>query len=147
LSVWYLCSRLWQYHSSSYHIDDIIIPEEVRITCFISSIYIFSVYIKKIEVNTFHTIMNDSYSFITHWIFPTSVHINFTPLHSKYQPGHNSAIDAACCHVDVLCIDIYFSVQMFNRNETFLQVWRAKQSPDFCAGMMNGRKIMEKHRL
>ena len=57
---------------------------------------------------------------------PTSVHINFTQLHSKYQPDHNSATAAACCHVDALCIDIYFSLQMLNRNETFLQVWQAK---------------------
>ena len=34
LSLRYLCSRLRQYHSSSYHKDNTFIAEEVRIVCF-----------------------------------------------------------------------------------------------------------------
>jgi len=60
--------------------------------------------------------MANSYSLITLWILPTFVHIKFRPIHNKYKMEHNSAIAGACCHVDVLWIDIYFSLQMLNRN-------------------------------
>ena len=33
LAFWYLCNRLWLYHSSSYHKDNTFIVEEVRIMC------------------------------------------------------------------------------------------------------------------
>jgi hypothetical protein len=57
---------------------------------------------------------------------PKFVSINFILLYSKHQLDHYSAINVSCCYVDVLFIDIYFSLQVLNGNELLLQVWQAK---------------------
>jgi len=78
-----------------------------------------------LELSTLYTIKANRYSFITPWILSTFVHINFILLYSKHQLDHNSATAGAFGHVDVLCIGIYFSLEMLKRNETFLQVQQA----------------------
>jgi len=55
-------------------------------------------------------------------MLPTFVHINFTLRYSKHQLDHYSAITSTFCHVDVLSIDIYYSLQILNQNKPFLQV-------------------------
>ena len=75
-----------------------------------------------LELSTLKMIMANSYAFITLRMLPTFVHINFIMLYSKHQLDHYSAITGLCCHVEVLWIDIYCSIQMINRNENFLQV-------------------------
>ena len=70
--------------------------------------------------------MANNYSYKTHRILLTFVHIIFRQIHSNYKLDHNSAIAGDCCHENVPCNDIYFSLQMLNRIEPFLQIFQPK---------------------